>query len=343
MGQVKVAAVQAEPIYFNLAKSTEKAVALIDEAGRQGVNLVGFPETWLPGYPYWIWLGTPAFGMHHFIPKYCENSPVAGGPEERALCEAARRNKIHVVMGLSERIGGSLYMAQWFISPKGKVVARRRKLKPTHVERSVFGEGDGADIFVTDTDVGKVGALCCWEHMQPLTKYAMFSMGEQIHVGSWPSVSVYRDKVYTLGPEVNSAASQMYAVEGQCFVIAAWATVSQSAIDLFCDTPEKAELMKLGGGFSQIYGPDGAPIGKALAEDQEGLVIGDIDLASIARSKSAADPVGHYSRPDVFRLMFNRNRNPCVVDFGSASREPLADLPVEQPLPDAGASLESID
>lgn len=313
----KVAAVQAEPIYFNASKTAEKAASLIDEAGRQGVKIIAFPETWLPGYPYWIWLGAPAWGMHHFIPKYHQNSPIAGGPEEQLLCEAARRNGVFVVMGLSEKIGGSLYIAQWFISPEGKVLARRRKIKPTHVERSVFGEGDGADVVVLDTPLGKIGGLCCWEHMQPLSKYAMYSFGEQIHAGSWPSVSVYADKIYALGPELNAAANQMYAAEGQCFVIAAWGTVSQAAMDIFCDTPDKATLMKIGGGFSQIYGPDGCPLAKALPEDQEGLVISEIDLAAITRMKAAADPVGHYSRPDVFRLMLNRDRQEKVVSMST--------------------------
>jgi len=193
------AAVQAEPVYFDALKTAEKAAALIDDAGRQGARLVAFPETWLPGYPYWIWLGSPAWGMHRFILDYHQNSPVAGGPEKEILCHAARRNGIFVVMGLSEKIGASLYMAQWFIGPDGKVVARRRKLKPTHVERSVFGEGDGSDIVVLDTPLGKLGGLCCWEHMQPLSKYAMYFQGEQIHAAAWPSVSVYADKIYVLG------------------------------------------------------------------------------------------------------------------------------------------------
>jgi nitrilase len=330
------AAVQAEPVYFNALKTAEKAAALIDDAGRQGVQLVTFPETWLPGYPYWIWLGSPAWGMHHFILKYHQNSPVAGGPEEQILCQAARRNGIFVVMGLSEKIGASLYMAQWFISPDGKVIARRRKLKPTHVERSVFGEGDGSDIIVLDTPLGKLGGLCCWEHMQPLSKYAMYSQGEQIHAGAWPSISVYADKIYVLGSELNGAANQIYAAEGQCFVLASWATVSQAGIDLFCDTPDKAALMKIGGGFSQIYGPDGCPLAKPLPEDVEGLVCAEIDLSAITRVKAAADPVGHYSRPDVFRLLFNRTRQERVVSADTVAR--FSERPTKNGLPEEAAT-----
>ncbi len=177
---VKVAVVQAAPSLFDLDAGVEKAVALIDEAGRAGAKIINFPEVWLPGYPWWIWLNPPA-----------------------VIRAAARRNNIHIVMGVSEREGGSLYMAQWHYGPEGEVVWRRRKLKPTHVERSVFGEGDGSDIIVTQTNFGRVGALCCWEHLQPLSKYAMFSQDEQIHCAAWPSFSLYAKLSKAFSPEVS--------------------------------------------------------------------------------------------------------------------------------------------
>ena len=119
-----------------------------------------------------------------------------------------------VVMGHSEKQGGSLYIGQWIIDADGETVAQRRKLKPTHVERTVFGEGDGSDLAVYDTSLGRVGALCCWEHLQPLSKYAMYAQNEQVHIAAWPSFSLYRGGAYALGPEVNNAASRIYAVEG---------------------------------------------------------------------------------------------------------------------------------
>jgi len=316
----KVAAVQAAPVFLDMKATTEKAVQLIDEAGKAGVKLIAFPETWIPGYPWWIWLAAPAYGMQH-VGAYHANSPVAGGPEDTAIAEAAKRNGIHVVMGLSEKVGGSLYMAQWTYGPDGEVIARRKKLKPTHVERTVFGEGDGSDLEVFDTDLGKVGALCCWEHLQPLTKYAMYSLGEQIHIASWPSFSLYRGMAYALGPELNTAASMMYAAEGQCFVIASCATVSNEMVEMLCDAPDKQQFLKPGGGFAQVFGPDGAPMGEALGETEEGLVIAEIDLGMISVAKSAADPVGHYSRPDVMRLLLNRKPSPRVVSFSETPSE----------------------
>ena len=323
-GPFKVAAVQAAPEFLDLAKGVEKAVALIDEAGAKGVKFMAFPETWLPGYPWWIWLDAPAMGMQ-YVPEYNANSIVADGPEDKILQQAAKRNNLQVVMGVSERDNGTLYMGQWHYGSDGEVISRRRKLKPTHVERTVFGEGDGSDMIVVETDIGRVGALCCWEHLQPLSKYAMYSQNEQIHAAAWPSFSLYKGAAYALGSELNTAASQMYAAEGQCYVIAACATVSQSMFDRLCDTPAKQQFLTTGGGFAQVFGPDGAPIGNGLDEREEGLVLADVDLNMISIAKAAADPCGHYSRPDVFRLMFNRRATPPVVSFEEGEKSGFGD------------------
>lgn len=310
---VRVAAVQAEPRWLDLDAGVEQMIGIIEDAAARGAQLVGFPETFLPGYPWWIWLDAPAAGMA-FVPRYAENSMTRDGEHIHRLAAAAGRNRIHVVFGFSEISRGSLYMAQGFLSDTGEILGVRRKLKPTHVERSVFGEGDGSDLQVHPTPIGRVGALNCWEHIQPLTKYAMYSQDEQIHVGAWPSFSVYRGGARALGPEVNVAASMIYAVEGQTFVVAPCATVGQAAHDLFCDTEVKKQLLLQGGGFARIFGPEGSPLGEDLPEDVEGLVVADLDFSLIAIAKSAADPVGHYSRPDVLRLLVDRSPHPATVE-----------------------------
>ena len=317
-GPFKVAAVQAAPVFMDLDKTVEKAIGLIEQAAEEGVKLIAFPETWLPGYPWWIWLDAPAMGMQHVVP-YTMNSIQAGSPQDEALAAAAKRTGMHVVMGVSERAGGSLYMGQWHYGADGEVISRRRKLKPTHVERTVFGEGDGSDMVVHDTDLGRVGALCCWEHLQPLNKYAMYCQNEQIHVAAWPSFSLYLGAAYALGPELNTAASQMYAAEGQCFVLASCATVSQEMFDFLCDTPAKQQFLQVGGGHANVFGPDGAPLCAPMEPTAEGLQIAEIDLAAIAVAKSAADPAGHYSRPDVFRLMFNNKPAPVMMGFSDGA------------------------
>lgn len=321
--QVRVAAAQAEPRWLDIAAGVDQVVDLIAEAARGGAQLVAFPETFLPGYPWWIWLDSPAWGMQ-FVARYSENSMTRDGAEMDRIAAAAADHGIHVALGFSERDGGSLYMAQAFLDDSGTLLSVRRKLKPTHVERSVFGEGDGSDIHVHDTRLGRLGGLSCWEHFQPLTKYTMYSLGEQIHVASWPSFSLYRGAVKALGPEVNNAASLVYAVEGQTFVLAPCAVVGTGARELFCDTDMKKQLLLQGGGFARIYGPEGSELAEPLGETEEGLLFADLDFSLIAIAKSAADPVGHYSRPDVFRLQVNLALTPKIVHRGA---EPQSTAP----------------
>jgi aliphatic nitrilase len=133
----------------------------------------------------------------------------------------------------------------------------------------------------------------------------MYSLNEQVHVASWPSFSLYRGAAYALGPEVNNAASQIYAVEGQCFVLAPCATVSADMRKMLIQSKEREMLLLEGGGFAMIYGPDGRPLAEPLPETAEGLIYADIDLGMISLAKAAADPTGHYARPDVTRLLLN--------------------------------------
>ena len=315
----KVAAVQAAPSFLDLSSGIERAVAFIDQAAREDCKLIAFPETWLPGYPNHVWLGPVAWQMQ-FVGRYFENSVEAGSAEDEAIAAAARRNGIHVSMGLSERDGGSLYIAQWHYGVDGDIIQRRRKLKPTHVERTVFGEGDGSDLVVNDTAIGRIGQLACWEHLQPLSKYAMYAQNEQIHCAAWPNLALYRGGAYALGDVVNNAASMIYAVEGGCFVIAACALVSKEQQNILCQGDlEKEALCPVGGGFTRIYAPDGQSIGTNLDETEEGLITAEVDLGMIAFAKAAADPTGHYSRRDVTRLLFNPKRQRPVLNFDDAA------------------------
>ncbi|MCY4344308.1 MAG: carbon-nitrogen hydrolase family protein [Gammaproteobacteria bacterium] len=318
-GKRKVAVVQAAPEFMDLDGCVAKAGRLIQEAASEGAQLVAFPECWFPGYPWWIWLSPVADNLRYFQ-RYHENSLSADGDAFRRLSGLARDYGIHVSVGASERDHGSLYIAQFLFGQAGELLQARRKLKPTHVERTVFGEGDGSHLQVVETRLGNVGQLCCWEHLQPLTKYAMYSLHEQVHVAAWPSFSCY-PQAYSLGPQANSAASQVYALEGQCFVLAPCGVISPDMHELLVETEQQASLIKVGGGFAQIYAPDGSPMCDPLPEHQEGVLFAEIDLGAIAVAKSFADPVGHYSRPDVARLLLNRSPQPCVEEFSPEATE----------------------
>lgn len=324
---VRVAAVQAAPAWLDRDAATAKAAALIAEAAAGGAQLVTFPEAWLPGYPWWIWLGSPAWGVPFFLELFA-NSVEIPSATTKALCDAAQEHRVHVVMGMDEKSGGSLYCTQLHIDASGEIVGRHRKLKPTHVERTIWGQGDGSDLFVLDTPFGKLGGLNCWEHVQPLLRYAMFSMGEQIHVGSWPSFCLYTQLAPALGPVANSAASRTYALEGQTFVIHTSAIVSESMLARLADTEERRALLQTGGGATEIFGPDGSTIAGPLPADQEGILFADLNLAMIPLAKMAHDPTGHYSRPDVTRLLFNSSPQPPVERLAP---EPQS-LPVMEPV-----------
>lgn len=319
---VRLAVVQAAPVYLDAQASTDKAIGLIAQAAANGAKLIAFPEIWIPGYPWWIWLGAPAWGAQ-FLPRYHRNALAADGPELGRIREAAARHGIHCVIGYVERADSTLYISQMLIDDTGTTVFNRRKLKPTHVERTVFGEGDGSDLKVVDTAIGRLGALCCAEHVQPLSKFALYAQGEQIHVASWPSFTLYKGIAYGLSAEANLAASRVYALEGGCFVLHATGVMSPDVYDTLCDTPDKVALLNAagavqGGGNSMIFGPDGRSLTEPMPEDEEGLLYADADFDAIVHAKSALDPTGHYCRADATRLLLNARPRRPVEPFGAS-------------------------
>lgn len=325
------AAVQAEPVWLDADAGTEKAIGIIADAAAVGASLVAFPEVWIPGYPAWIWIGNPLWGAQ-FIPRYHENSIVVGDARFERLRKAAADNSINVVIGASERVGGSIYMAQFLFGRDGEVIGTRRKIKPTGVERSVFGEGDGSDLVVRDVPgIGRLGALNCWEHLQPLVRYAMYSMDEQVHVAGWPNLAA-PEAVYALSHEANLRVSQVYALEGGCYVVAATTMLGQRGLDLFAQGDEEKAALLCGGsgGFAQIFAPDGRPIGRTLSSEQEGLVLAEIDLNLLPLAKSLLDPAGHYHRADVMQLLLNTSPRRPVVHVNETP-PPVADQPSDDP------------
>lgn len=333
----RAAVVQAEPVWHDLEGGIVKTIALAKEAAKNGAQIIAFPETWIPGYPWWLWLDSVAW-QSQFVVQYAQNSLELDSPQFERLRDAARELNITLALGFSERDNGSLFIGQALIDSNGEVLTTRRKLKPTHVERTQFGEGDGSDIRVVDSDLGRIGLLCCWEHVQPLTKYAMYGQNEQLHIAAWPSFSIFEGAAYALGPEVNVAASQQYAVEGQVFVLSPTGIVGEAAQAMFADTDLKKQFLQLGGGAARIFGPDGRSLAEPLDPTEEGIIYADLDYGAILAAKNAADPVGHYSRPDVMQLLFNPSANPRVVGRATAApgKATVAPDPELEPALEAG-------
>ncbi|MFK4851898.1 nitrilase-related carbon-nitrogen hydrolase [Microbacterium sp. ZW T6_19] len=285
----KVAAVQAEPVWFDMDKTVEKTIALMATAAQNGADIIAFPETWLPGYPSFMWFGDKAYRAP-FIKRYLNASPVAGGPQHRELEKAAKRLKIHVVLGLSERKGNRMYMGMWVIDDKGKTILKRRKAKPSGREWDIFTSGDGDDFTVVPSKVGRIGALSCNENRRPLARDAMYTQNEQIHVAAWPHFGLLPD-VWQMSAITSMESSAQYAGEGGVLTLAPSTIATAPYIaSLNLSAADRASLLP-GGGSTRIFLPSGEPVsdGPDLAPDVEGIVYATVDRATVVHAQTGYD------------------------------------------------------
>ncbi|CAK5265640.1 unnamed protein product [Mycena citricolor] len=311
---VRVAVTQAEPCWFDLNAAVAKTCQLIVTAAENGAKLVVFPECWIPGYPCWIWTRLVDFDLGV---KYIKNSLSVSSPQMRAIQACAKDNDIAVCLGFSENENNSLYIAQIMVGPDGTLSGHRRKMKPTHMERTVFGDASGHCLTAVSPlpllrpaseDLVRVGALSCWEHIQPLLKFATLAQGEDIHVAAWPSLEVHKDDgpgLWSMSREGCHTQSRMYAIEAGCFVLHCTALTSDKSIAAH-NNAGGAIMAQPGGGSSAVFGPDGRRLSEPLDEHTEGIVYADLDMDAILRVKMFADCTGHYSRPDLLRLMADK-------------------------------------
>ncbi|RLN57712.1 hypothetical protein BBJ28_00024359 [Nothophytophthora sp. Chile5] len=318
---VRVAAVQAEPEWLDLQASVKKTCKLIAEAAQGGAALIAFPEVFIPGYPGWIWTRPVD---PELTKGYIMNSLKVDSKEMETIRACAATNNINVVLGFSENDHNSLYLAQATISgSSGDILMKRRKVKPTHCERTIFGEGSGDSLQnVVELPLGRVGALNCWEHVLPLLKYHTYTQHEEIHVGSWPPLDPFVEGSpghWGMSREGSHNAGRQYALEGGCFVLHTTAVLSQPAIDRF-RTQNGVIFHTPGGGSTAIYGPDGRRLTDPIPEHEEGLVFADLDMSSILSAKMFMDNVGHYSRPDLLWVGADARQRKTLAT-GSATKD----------------------
>lgn len=326
---VRAAAVQISPVLFSREGTTEKVLDAIASAAQEGVQLIVFPETLVPYYPYFSFVQPPVvMGKAHM--QLYEEAVTIPGTVVDAISRAARSYEMVVVLGVNEREGGSLYNTQLIFDADGTLGLKRRKITPTYHERMVWGQGDGAGLTVLETAVGRVGALACWEHYNPLARYALMAQEEQIHCGQFPGSMV--GQIFADQMEVTM---RHHALESGCFVVNAtgWLTPEQKQ-QITLD--EKLQKVLSGGCYTAIISPEGVPLCDPVTEG-EGMAIADLDFSLITKRKRMMDSVGHYSRPDLLQLQVNQKAwavmQPIPAPLPEQDKEPSLPLLSDEPTP----------
>ncbi|MGD1860579.1 MAG: Nit6803 family nitrilase [Leptolyngbyaceae cyanobacterium] len=320
---VRAAAVQLSPVLYSQNGTMEKVLAAIARAADQGVELIVFPETFVPYYPYFSFVTPPVLmGKAHM--QLYEEAVVVPSPAVEAVSRAAQAHEMVIVLGVNERDAGSLYNTQLIFDADGSLLLKRRKITPTYHERMVWGQGDGAGLKVLDTAVGRLGSLACWEHYNPLARFALMAQHEQIHCGQFPGSMV--GQIFSDQMEVTM---RHHALESGCFVVNAtgWLTAEQKQ-QITAD--EKLHRVLSGGCYTAIISPEGVPLCEPIVEG-EGMAIADLDFSLITKRKRMMDAVGHYARPDLLKLQMNAEAHSLLefdqpADSIQSASEPLKAL-----------------
>jgi len=305
----RAAVIQAGSIPFDLERSLEKALDRIADAARAGAKLIVFPEAYLSGYPkessFGALVGLRSSEGRELYRRYAESAVDVPGPVVDKLARASKAAKAHVVIGVIERDGGTLYCTILFFSPDGHYLGKHRKLMPTASERLIWGFGDGSTLSVFETDIGRLGAVICWENYMPMLRMTMYGKGVQLYRA--PTVDDRDSWIPTM---------RHIAVEGRCFVLSACQFMRRGDYGSDYPTPlgDEPERVVIRGGSCIVD-----PFGRLLAGpcyDGEAILTAELDVAKIVEGKYDLDVVGHYARPDVFRLTVDERAKPPVTSEG---------------------------
>lgn len=315
---VKAAAVQIAPDLTSRDKTMARVLDAIDEAAGNGADLIVFPETFVPFYPYFSFVLPPCQQGKPHLHLYDEAVTVPSD-ETRRVAERCAHHGVVVVLGVNERDHGSLYNAQLVFDGDGTLLLKRRKITPTYHERMVWGQGDGAGLQVVNTRVGRVGALACWEHYNPLARYALMTQYEEIHVAQFPGSLV--------GPifaEQIEVTLRHHALESGCFVVNATGWLTDAQIESITQDPALQNALR-DGCMTCIVTPEGRHIVPPLTSG-EGILYADMDMALVTKRKRMMDSVGHYARPELLSL--HHNAAPAQTRHATADT-PFQPIPLE--------------
>lgn len=315
---VRVAAAQIAPDLNSREKTIARVLETIRNAAAQGVELIVFPETFMPWYPYFSFVLPPVLSGSEHIRLYEEAVTVPSAATD-AVSAAAREHGIVVLLGVNERDNGTLYNTQLLFDADGALVLKRRKITPTFHERMIWGQGDGSGLKVVETAAGRIGALACWEHYNPLARYALMAQHEEIHLAQFPGSLV--GPIFADQMEVTV---RHHALESGCFVVNSTGWLRDEQIQSI--TPdEKLQRALRGGCMTAIISPEGKHVVPPLTEG-EGILVADLDMALIVKRKRMMDSVGHYARPELLHLVMDNRPAPAMVATVDPASLPFPNL-----------------